>query len=153
MKKQTKIRDERIAAETDRIYKVGYYIFTFGIIADIVIKSFTGEPFDKGEWVIFLAAQFTCLVLSSRRGIYTEDPGAERFNWRKHLLSFGAVGAVAGALIAARNAALYGPDALTIVLTFVMILVSCVALGLLLAYAAFAWAKSRRSKQEQELED
>lgn len=158
--KKVKLRDERVVAESNRIYKIGFYVFTVGIALDMFIKACNQEPgaasADSFEWFVFLAAQFTCLVLFSRKGIYSEDVMAEAFNWKKHILSFSGAGLLCGVLVAARNVTVYnlqGNQAIvTALLTIVLICISVLVLCLLLARISFSWAKARREEQERELE-
>ena len=39
MKLFCKAKDERVVAEINRIYKIGFYFLTFGILLDVVLQA------------------------------------------------------------------------------------------------------------------
>ncbi|MDY3617491.1 DUF6773 family protein [Agathobaculum sp.] len=61
--------DERVAAETNKTYKIGFYVFTVGILADIILSVARGNAFNWFEWSVFMAAQIVCVVINARKGI------------------------------------------------------------------------------------
>ncbi|MBS5704038.1 MAG: hypothetical protein KHW93_09450, partial [Butyricicoccus pullicaecorum] len=68
-----KPKDERVVAETNRIYKAGYMILTFGILVDLYLQfssvngsGFSVRPVELG---IFMLAQIACLVMMVRKGL------------------------------------------------------------------------------------
>lgn len=155
--KTKKVQDERVVAETNRIYKVGYYVFTVGIALDMlwrVASTPDGVASSTFEWFVFMAAQLVCIILSSRRGIYTEDAGAEKFNWKKHIVMFTGVGVLAGVVLTMVNRIQYSgsiQDTLLIgAITTCSTIISTLVIGLVGTRIIFAWAKARREKQERD---
>ena len=76
-----KPKDERVVAETNRIYKAGYMILTFGILVDLYLQfssvngsGFSVRPVELG---IFMLAQIACLVMMVRKGLADDNRYAE----------------------------------------------------------------------------
>ncbi len=100
---QKKQKDERVVAETNRIYKVGYLIFNIGILFDLYLQIAAGQGFAirSVEWLVLIAANLVCLVMMVRKGMADDDRYAETDVFpKKHyaLVSLG-VGAAAAALM------------------------------------------------------
>lgn len=95
---QKKPIDERVAAETNKTYKIGFYVFTFGILADILISVARGGAFNWFEWVVFMAAQIVCVAVNVHKGIADRgvEPGAEAFPLKRVLASSSLAGVVTG---------------------------------------------------------
>lgn len=106
---EKKARDERLVAETNRTYKIGFFVFTAGIGIDLLLSAFRDSAFPRFEWLVFMAAQIVCAVLNVRKGIVCEDADAECdiLPLKKYLLISCAVGAGTGLLSCAMNALRY----------------------------------------------
>lgn len=85
MKMQKKQKDERIIAETNKIYKIGFHILTIGILIDLFLQ-FTnvsatehsiGFSFRVIEFGAFMAAQIVCVALMARKGMMDNNKYAE----------------------------------------------------------------------------
>ena len=79
MKLIRKAKDERVVAEINRIYKVGFYFLTAGILADLVLQALgisvqnetIGGAVNLVEFAVVMLAQLFCLVLMARKGMMT----------------------------------------------------------------------------------
>ena len=90
--------DERLLAESGRIYRIGFWVLAAGVLLDLLVKTATYLPAWVGEEGIFplmgletlvlLAALLLCALLAAGRGILTvgADPEAERFPARHYAL-------------------------------------------------------------------
>ena len=90
--------DERLMAESGRIYRVGFWVLAVGILLDVLMKTAVYLPTWVGEEGIFpllgleslvlVAALVLCALLAAGRGILTlgADPEAERFPARHYAL-------------------------------------------------------------------
>ena len=157
--------DERVRTEVSRVYKIGYYILSFGIFIDLLLQL-TGVQFGVDgaqvtfrpvELLVFIAAQIACAVLMARRGLM-DDNGfaeAETFPLKHYVLVGLAAGAVAAAIVSVANfrnsAAWSGFDRGTlfaaIAIQFLVMVPFTAALIVLAYYAAFRAAKKRRALQ------
>lgn len=79
--------DERVAAETNKTYKIGFYVFTTGILADIIISVARSGAINWFEWGVFMAAQIACVVLNARKGIADQctEPSGDKFPLKRVL--------------------------------------------------------------------
>ena len=155
MKKRKKL-DERVAAEINRIYKIGYLILTIGIGADIIIESVTspaGIRIRPLETAVFFLAQFVCMALMVHKGLADDNQYAEADVFPlRHTLKIGLfAGLVSGAAAAAFRIAQFDAAmtggikamifGMMVCVTTVMVTVTV----LLLQYLMFRLAKRRRS--------
>ena len=163
-----KSKDERVEAELNRIYRIGFYVLMLGIAFDVILQitsfdavgrfpSFTVRPV---EFAALMISCVLCLVLMVRRGIGDEGryAEAERFP-RGHYLAFSALaGAIAGGLEGVLSVPRYMemlPESWLIVTVFSAAgtFVITAPLIYLLQYACFRAAKKRREKAAQAIED
>ena len=85
MKLIRKAKDERVVAEINRIYKVGFYFLTAGILADLVLQALgisvqnetIGGAVNLVEFAVVMLAQLFCLVLMARKGMMDDNAFAE----------------------------------------------------------------------------
>lgn len=89
--------DERLMAESGRIYRVGFWVLAVGILLDVLMKTAVYLPawVEEGifpllglESLVLVAALVLCALLAAGRGILTlgADPEAERFPARHYAL-------------------------------------------------------------------
>lgn len=168
MKLIRKAKDERVVAEINRIYKVGFYFLTAGILADLVLQALgisvqnetIGGAVNLVEFAVVMLAQLFCLVLMARKGMMDDNAFAEAdcYPW-KHYLVQGALGGVAASVVVcvlqcATGAVWVGMGVPAILLVFAAQLLLTVPLTtvlvLLLTYASFRYAKRRRAGTEEE---
>ena len=108
MKLIRKAKDERVVAEINRIYKVGFYFLTAGILADLVLQVLgisvqnetIGGAVNLVEFAVVMLAQLFCIVLMARKGMMDDNAFAEAvcYPW-KHYLVQGALGGVAASVV------------------------------------------------------
>lgn len=158
---QKKQKDERVVAETNRIYKVGYLIFNIGILFDLYLQIAAGQGFAvrSVEWIVLIAANLVCLVMMVRKGMADDDRYAETDVFpKKHyaLVSLG-VGAAAAALMVGMKMLMnpyweLGAQTLALVLgiTFVSMALTTAVGIYALQYLVFRLARSRRRKMQDE---
>ena len=163
---RNKARDERVIAEANRVYRLGFFILTFGILADIVLQAL-GVRFGGGmngnvnlfEFAVVIGTQVVCMLLLARRGLMDDNAFAEcdRYPW-KHYLAQGLLAGVAAAAVtcliqAAGGAPWASMGAGTIALIFAMKLLFLLPLTagliLLITYALFRYTRRRRARTEQ----
>lgn len=168
MKLIRKAKDERVIAEINRIYKIGFYFLTAGILADLVLQVLginvqnktMGGSVNLVEFAVVMLAQLFCLVLMARKGMMDGNAFAEAdcYPW-KHYLVQGALTGVAAAVVVcvlqcATGAVWVGMGVPAILLVFAVQLLFTVPLTtvlvLLLTYASFRYAKRRRAGMEEE---
>ena len=158
-------KDERIRAEINHIYRIGYMILTFGIALDIILQIVESVPdgstfFRPVEFTVFMAANFICLFLMIRKGLGDDNRYAEAEHFHHaHYLRIAILAALAsalviGGLIAWRCAAL-GTDILPFIALisggFIFLCTAPAIYGL--NYIVFRLAKRRREKMEKDRED
>lgn len=157
--------DERIRAEINNIYRIGYMILTFGIALDIILQIIESVPdgstfFRPVEFTVLMAANLICLFLMIRKGLGDDNryAEAERFH-HAHYLRVSVLTALASALvvggaIAWRCAAL-GTDVLPFIalISGVSIFVCTAPAIYALNYIVFRLAKKRRDKIEKMQDD
>lgn len=158
-----KPKDERVVAETNRIYKAGYMILTFGILVDLYLQfsSVNGSGFSVRpvEFGMFMLAQIACVVMMVRRGMSDDNRYAEADVFPQKYYALVSLGAGAGAallFLALRMLAFpnweFGAKAFVIVMgvCFLGIMLSA-ALGIyVLQYFVFCMAKRRRAKMDED---
>lgn len=98
---QKKQKDERVVAETNRIYKVGYLIFNIGILFDLYLQLADGggSAVRPVEWVVLLAANLICLTMMVRKGMADDDRYAETDVFPKKHYALVSLGAGVGAAV------------------------------------------------------
>lgn len=166
---QKKQKDERVVAEMNRIYMIGYMILSFGMAVDIYLKVFIGlpaqlenqmAPFDMVvflglEFVIFMAAQIICLVLMVRKGISDDDQYAEADTFAaKHYVKVSLlVGLIAGLVAGGFNLYSFGLELWIVALCTFIGVFALSAVGIVaLQYAVFRIARTRRRRRAEQLE-
>ena len=159
---QKKQKDERVVAETNRIYKVGYLIFNIGILFDLYLQLADGggSAMRPVEWVVLLAANLICLTMMVRKGMADDDRYAETDVFpKKHyaLVSLGA-GVGAAVLFIALKMLMhpqwgeFGAQTLALVLgiTFVSMVLTISVSIYALQYLVFRMARRRRDQMNRE---
>lgn len=165
MKLFHKAKDERVIAEVNRVYKIGFFLLTAGILVDIVLQAW-GVDFRGGqngrvnqlEFVVVIGAQLICLLLLARRGMMDDNAFAEceHYPWKHYLaqgLLAGAAAAVVVCAMQAGSGAVWASMGIgTILLIFAVqlmfLLPLTVGLVLLFTYLLFRYAKRRRMQAE-----
>ena len=175
MKLFRKAKDERVVAEVNRVYKIGFYVLTFGILADLVLqmsgfdmqvdvlRGANPTSFNLLEFAILMLAQLVCIALMARKGLMDDNAYAEadRYPW-KHYLVQGVLAGVAAAVVVC--AVQYGSgavwasmglrDILLVVAVQLLFLVPVTTvLVLLLTDVSFRYAAQRRRKKAEQMED
>ncbi|MDO5142531.1 MAG: hypothetical protein Q4D31_05875 [Eubacteriales bacterium] len=168
MKLFRKMKDERVRAEMDRIYRIGFFVMTAGILLDLLLKMagfrfsvdmWAGErqsDLDLIEFAVLMLAQIVCIVLMNRKGMMDDNAyaEAERFPWKHYVLQGVLEGVVVCAVVCAIQAANGAPwaamglgDILLVVAFEMLFLVPLlVAVTLLLSYASFRYAYRHRAR-------
>lgn len=105
MKKQ---KDERIIAEINKIYKIGFMILTVGILIDLFLQ-FTGVHEDGDgigfsfrliEFGTFMLAQIVCAVLMARKGMMDDNKYAEAEVFpKKHYMGVSLIAGAATGIV------------------------------------------------------
>ena len=96
MKLFPKTKDERVVAEINRIYKIGFFFLTFGILLDVVLQAIGirlegttmgDSSINLLEFGILLAAQLVILLMMNRKGLMDDNAYAEadRYPWKHYL--------------------------------------------------------------------
>lgn len=158
---QKKPIDERIVAESNKIYRTGYLIMTFGILLDLYLKLSGFQMSEQGmtvefplvEFAVFMAAQIVCCIMMVRKGFISDSHFAETDTFpAKHfgLVSL-AAGFGAGAVFTLLRCFMMDMDntkylAIIAGITFLSIFVTCSAACFVLYYWTFCAAKKRRAK-------
>ena len=160
--------DERIMAESGRIYRICFWVLTAGVGADVLLKLALYLPGGRQSWGLFslaglegialLAALVLGALLAAGRGILTlgADPEAERFPARHYaLVSLGLGLGLSAAGLALR--AIFYPhwefDAGALVLVFGLIILFVTGVTFLVCfgtlYLMFRIARRRRRRLEE----
>ena len=172
MKLIRKAKDERVVAEINRIYKIGFFFLTFGILLDVVLQAvgvrlegttMGDSSINLLEFGILLAAQLVILLMMNRKGLMDDNAYAEadRYPWKHYLVHGFLAGAGAAVVVCAiqffSGAAWASMSVPYILLAFagqLMFMVPTVTvLLLLITCVSFHYARGRRRKAEQALED
>lgn len=95
---EKKPQDERVEMESNKTYKIGFYVFTVGILADILLTVLRDGAFNWMEWAVFMAAQIVCVIVNTRKGITDKciDPVSDTFPLKRVLAPACAVGSLMG---------------------------------------------------------
>lgn len=173
MKLFCKAKDERVVAEINRIYKIGFYFLTFGILLDVVLQAvgirlegttMGDSSINLLELGILLAAQLITLLMMNRKGLMDDNAYAEadRYPWKHYLLQGVLAGAGAAAVVCviqffsgAAWASMSVPYILLVFAAQLMFMVPITTvLVLLLTYVSFRYAaKRRRDTMEEQTGD
>ena len=176
MKLFRKAKDERVVAEVNRVYKIGFYVLTFGILADLVLqmsgfdmqvdvlRGANPTSFNLLEFAILMLAQLVCIALMARKGLMDDNAYAEadRYPWKHYLLQGVLAGAGAAAVVCviqffsgAAWASMSVPYILLVFAAQLMFMVPITTvLVLLLTYVSFRYAaKRRRDTMEEQTGD
>lgn len=160
---EKKPKDERVVAETNKVYKVGFFVMTIGIIIDLYMQfaSANGEvQFVRPvEFVTFMLAQVVCLALLVRKGMADDGRFAEAdvFPKKYYALTSLAGGAGAAILFLVCKMLMF-PHWEFGVKAFVMVMGMCCGFIMLTAavtvyalqYLLFRMAKRRRDQMNSE---
>lgn len=165
MKLIHKSTDERVTAEVNRIYKVCYYILTFGIGIDLLLQvcgilpAGGDEPFRPMEFAVFMVAQLAGVALMARKGFMDDNAFAESdvFPAKHYLCISIAGGAVAGLVMAAvnylTNESWRGMSSnhlfIAALISFLFLFVFTAVAIYIVYYATFCIAKRRRDRQAE----
>ena len=172
MKLIRKAKDERVVAEINRIYKIGFFFLTFGILLDVVLQAvgvrlegttMGDSSINLLEFGILLAAQLVILLMMNRKGLMDDNAYAEadRYPW-KHYLGHGLLAGAGAAVVVCviqffSGAAWASMSVSYILLAFagqlVFMVPTVTVLLLLITCVSFHYARGRRRKAEQALED
>ena len=155
--------DERLLAESGKIYRVGFWLLAAGILLDILMKAAMYLPAWVGEAGIFpllgleslvlVAALVLCALLAAGRGILTlgADPVADHFPAKHYALVSLGLGLGLSVISLLLRAVFhphweFGPGALILVLGLIVLFVTgatfAVCFGTL--YLFFRIARRRR---------
>ena len=166
MKLIHKPTDERVAQEVNRIYKIGYYVFTFGILLDMLLQAIKytegSGQFSWGEFGVFMLAQIVCVVMQWRNGLMDDNAFAEsdRFPLRHYLFTALGAGAIAAILLTVLRVRQFVPVeggssvmfGLSVAF-FISICIPTALATLVIYYISFRMARRRRAQKVQELEE
>lgn len=166
---QKKPKDERVVAEANRIYKIGYLILIFGLAVDLYAKLYfdpmreivqpnglMGMFLYVGlEVIVILASTITCLVLMVRRGISDDDQYAESetFAFGHYLKIALLAGLIAGLVGGGFTLYSLGTEIWIVPLFTAVSLFVCCTIGIVaLQYVVFRMARTRRRREAEKLE-
>ena len=86
MKLFPKAKDERVVAEINHIYKIGFHVLSFGILVDIILQAvgirFEGTTMGDSsinllEFAVVMLSWILCTVLMGRKGMMDDNAYAE----------------------------------------------------------------------------
>ena len=144
--------DERLLAESGKIYRVGFWVLAAGILLDVLMKAAVYLPAWVGEAGIFpllglegmvlIAALVLCALLAAGRGILTlgADPEAERFPARYYALVSLGLGlglSVAGLALRAVFYPHWEFDAAALVLVLGLVILVVTGIAFLVCFTTF----------------
>ena len=112
MKLFCKAKDERVVAEINRIYKIGFHLLSFGILADILLQAIgvrlegstvVDSSINLIEFAVLMLAWAVSLFLMSRKGLMDDNAFAEadRFPLKIYLAQGVLAGSVAAIVVSA----------------------------------------------------
>lgn len=172
MKLFCKAKDERVVAEINRIYKIGFHLLSFGILADILLQAIgvrlegstvVDSSINLIEFAVLMLAWAVSLFLMSRKGLMDDNAFAEadRFPLKIYLAQGVLAGSVAAIVVSAvqfvGGAAWASMSVPYILLAFASQLIFMVPavtiLLLLITWVSFRYARERRRKTEQAIGD
>ena len=165
MKLFHKATDERVVAEANRVYKVGFFALTAGIVLDLILQlagvrwTVSVQAFgslNMLEWVVVIGVNLLCVVLLARKGLMDDNAyaEAERYPLGYYLLVGTFAGIVATAAVyisqylggAPWAEAELATKLLVAVVELLFTVPTTVVLVLLMTYASFRYARRRRTK-------
>lgn len=172
MKLFYKAKDERVVAEINRIYKIGFHLLSFGILADILLQAIgvrlegstvVDSSINLIEFAVLMLAWALSLFLMSRKGLMDDNAFAEadRFPLKIYLAQGVLAGSVAAIVVSAvqfvSGAAWVSMGVPYMLLAFASQLIFMVPavtiLLLLITWVSFRYARERRRKTEQAIGD
>ena len=172
MKLFCKAKDERVVAEINRIYKIGFHLLSFGILADILLQAIgvrlegstvVDSSINLIEFAVLMLAWAVSLFLMSRKGLMDDNAFAEadRYPWKHYLVQGLLAGAGAAAVVCiiqvfsgAAWASMSVPYILLAFASQLIFMVPAVTILLLLiTWVSFRYARERRRKTEQAIGD
>lgn len=172
MKLFYKAKDERVVAEINRIYKIGFHLLSFGILADILLQAIgvrlegstvVDSSINLIEFAVLMLAWAVSLFLMSRKGLMDDNAFAEadRFPLKIYLAQGVLAGTVAAIVVSAvqfvSGAAWVSMGVPYMLLAFAAQLLFMVptvtVLVLLITYAAFCYAKRRRARAQAQMDE
>ena len=172
MKLFYKAKDERVVAEINRIYKIGFHLLSFGILADILLQAIgvrlegstvVDSSINLIEFAVLMLAWAVSLFLMSRKGLMDDNAFAEadRYPWKHYLVQGLLAGAGAAAVVCiiqffsgAAWASMSMPYILLAFASQLIFMVPAVTILLLLiTWVSFRYARERRRKTEQAIGD
>ena len=172
MKLFYKAKDERVVAEINRIYKIGFHLLSFGILADILLQAIgvrlegstvVDSSINLIEFAVLMLAWALSLFLMSRKGLMDDNAFAEadRYPWKHYLVQGLLAGAGAAAVVCiiqffsgAAWASMSVPYILLAFASQLIFMVPAVTILLLLmTWVSFRYARERRRKTEQAIGD
>ncbi|HIX11380.1 MAG TPA: hypothetical protein H9739_07345 [Candidatus Agathobaculum pullistercoris] len=172
MKLFYKAKDERVVAEINRIYKIGFHLLSFGILADILLQAIgvrlegstvVDSSINLIEFAVLMLAWAVSLFLMSRKGLMDDNAFAEadRYPWKHYLVQGLLAGAGAAAVVCiiqffsgAAWASMSVPYILLAFASQLIFMVPAVTILLLLiTWVSFRYARERRRKTEQAIGD
>lgn len=154
--------DERVVAEINRIYKVGYLILSFGIGADVLLQIIYSNRVNALELFVLLLTQVVCLILQVHKGLADDNQYAEADTFPlRHNLKIGVlVGFIPGLLLVAMRlmqpeVQAFGAQSMALIAGIMLVSIVVVAeifyVGL--QYVVFRLAKRRRKHMYDDQED
>lgn len=163
---EKKPKDERVVAENNQIYKVGYLILTLGIIVDLYLQFAAASAqqnsfsltFRPVEAATFIVAQVVCLILQVRKGFMDDNRYAEADVFPKaHYALVGLITGAAASLlfVGVRSLTVQSWNAAQVIVLAVLgvSLWLCITAGTyLLQYICFRVARARRMKLSASIE-
>ena len=144
--------DERLLSESGKIYRIGFWVLSAGILLDVLIKLALYLPGSRQSWglfplvgmegIVLVAALVLSALLAAGRGILTmgADPEADHFPARHYALVSLGVGLGLSAAGLGLRAAFYPHwefDAGALVLVFGLIILVVTVLTFLICFSAF----------------
>ena len=172
MKLFYKAKDERVVAEINRIYKIGFHLLSFGILADILLQAIgvrlegstvVDSSINLIEFAVLMLAWAVSLFLMSRKGLMDDNAfaDADRYPWKHYLVQGLLAGAGAAAVVCiiqffsgAAWASMSVPYILLAFASQLIFMVPAVTILLLLiTWVSFRYARERRRKTEQAIGD
>lgn len=158
-----KMKDERVVAEMNRIYKVGYLMMSAGILIDVMMQLTTLHLDEAGAGIVFrpielgvlLLTQIVCLGMMVRKGFMDDGrfAEAERFPKRHYALCALGTGALAalvcaGLRVLTLSSWTHGAQAFWLVIGILALSVTVLTGALTYAaqYVCFVLARKRREK-------
>ena len=144
--------DERLLAESGKIYRAGFWILAAGVGVDVLIKLALYLPGSGQSWglfplvgmegIVLVAALVLCALLAAGRGILTlgADPEAERFPARYYALVSLGLGlglSVAGLALRAVFYPHWEFDAAALVLVLGLVILVVTGIAFLVCFATF----------------